>query len=56
VTSTHFTLRGEAGLKYFVARNVSVEAAYNLYYVHSANASFANSSVSRLVFGLAFTF
>ncbi|MEO8597616.1 MAG: outer membrane beta-barrel protein [Candidatus Solibacter sp.] len=55
-TYTRFTLRGEAGLKCFVARNVSVEAAYNLHYVHSISEPPASGSSSALVFGLAFTF
>jgi opacity protein-like surface antigen len=58
-TNTRFTFRGEAGLKCFVARNVSVEAAYNLHYVRNTDfGSFAGSSASAsaLVFGLAFTF
>ena len=59
VTNTRFTFRGEAGLKYFVARNVSVEAAYNLHYVLNTNLGSlpgTSASASALVFGLAFTF
>src|SRR4051812_41043061 len=58
VTYERFTFRGEAGLKCFVARNVSVEAAYNLHYVRNVNTSYAgtSASASALVIGLAFTF
>ncbi len=56
-SSNAFSLLGEAGLKYFVVRNVSVETAYNFAFVHQA-AQFASTdrSTSSIRTGLAFTF
>jgi hypothetical protein len=58
-TSTFFRLTAEAGVKCFIARNVSLEPAYNFVYVGSYQAlgtlSVPSSTESLLDIGLAFT-
>jgi hypothetical protein len=55
-TNEKFGLRGEVGLKCFVAQNVSIEAAYNFQYDRAASNSYVrNSSQSRIIFGFALT-
>ncbi|HUP03824.1 MAG TPA: hypothetical protein VMU19_07545 [Bryobacteraceae bacterium] len=53
-TSTMYMVRGEAGVKCFIARNVSLEPAYNFVYIGS-HQTVPSASVSALTIGLAFT-
>jgi hypothetical protein len=55
-TSSEFAAKGEVGIKYFVAPNVSFDLAYNLLYAHISGAGFKDSSASLIVFGFALTF
>jgi hypothetical protein len=55
-TDTAFIARGEAGVKYFVVRNVAFEAAYRLMYARQGGTYSTRSTVSALDFGFAFTF
>jgi hypothetical protein len=55
-TSSEFAAKSEVGIKYFVARNVSFDLAYNLLYAHVAGAGFKESSASLIVFGFSLTF
>ncbi len=55
-STSQFLLTSEAGLKYFVARNVSVETAYNLAYIHQYGLFDYDQWTSMIVTGLAFTF
>jgi hypothetical protein len=56
ITDSVFATRAEAGIKYFVAQNVSFDTAYNLLYAHIGGAGFKDSSASLLVFGFSLTF
>ena len=56
-TGTPFTITGEAGVKCFIARNVSLEPAYRIGYIQAASLTLGPSStVSSFNVGLAFTF
>lgn len=55
-TDSRFAAKGEAGIKYFVARNVAFEGAYNLLWAHISGLGFSDSSVSAIVFGFSYTF
>ena len=54
-STSQLLLTSEAGLKYFVARNVSVETAYNLAYIHQYGQFAYDQWTSMIVTGLAFT-
>ena len=55
-TEGTFVLKPEAGIKYFVARNVSFDVAYNLLYARIDGLGFKDSTASLITFGLAYTF
>ena len=54
-TESYFTARGEAGIKYFVASNVSFDAAYNLLYARVEGADFKESTLSMITLGFSLT-
>lgn len=55
-TVSEFAAKGEAGIKFFVRRNVSFDVAYNLLYFHNRNAGFSDSTASLVAIGFALTF
>lgn len=55
-TNTPFTFVGEAGVKCFIARNVSLEPAYRIGYAQAVGSTSPSSTSSSFSVGLAFTF
>ena len=55
LTDSRFVADAAAGLRYFAARHVAIELAYDLEYIHVSGGSFSQSTVSTIAVGFAHT-
>lgn len=55
-TATNFVARGEAGVRYFVAKHVALDVGYNLVYIHVRGLGFKDSSTSQIGVGFSTVF
>jgi len=55
-TAGNFLMRGEVGIRYFLAKHVALDTSYNLVYVHESGVPFKYSSYSQIGIGAAMVF
>lgn len=55
-TASNFLLAGQAGIRYFLAKHIALDTAYNLVYVHVSGVPFKYSSYSQIGLGFATVF
>jgi hypothetical protein len=53
---SNFLARGELGVRYFLAQHVTMNIAYNLFYVRVAGGTFKDSTMSVGTVGLSYVF